>query len=102
MFFPLCLPGGDNLDIFECEAVLGQLSACRQSEVMESGLEPTPGAREPWVQARSRERPLLSGFSPCPTQNAAGMDSQPLQAAVNGGLCTTTPLSKASAGETEQ
>lgn len=73
VFFPLFLPGGDNLDFSECEAVLGHLSACRQSKVMASGLEPTPGAREPWVQARSRERPLLSGFSPCPTQSVAGM-----------------------------
>lgn len=61
------------MDFFECEAVLGHLSACRQSEVMEPGLEPTPGAREPWVQARSRERPLLLGFSPCPTRSIAVM-----------------------------
>jgi len=61
--FPLCLPGGDNLDFLECKVVLGHSSACRQSAAMESGSEPTLGARELWVQARSRERPLLSGFS---------------------------------------
>ena len=41
--FPSCLPGGDNLDFLECKVVLGHLSACRQSEAMELGLEPTPG-----------------------------------------------------------
>lgn len=66
MVFPLCLPGGDNLDFLECKAVLGHLSACRQREATESGLEPTPGARELWVQARSSKRPLLWGFSSCP------------------------------------
>lgn len=66
MVFPSCLPGGDNLDFLECKVVLGHLSAFRQSEAMESGLEPAPGAREPWVQARSREGPLFLGFSSRP------------------------------------
>lgn len=69
--FPSCLPGGDNLDFLECKFVLGHLSACRQSEAMELGLELPPGARVLWVQARSRERPLLFGFSSCPTQSLA-------------------------------
>lgn len=64
--FPSCLPGGDNLDFLECKVVLGHLSACRQSEVMESGLELTPGAREVWVQARSRERPFSWGSALVP------------------------------------
>lgn len=66
MVFPSCLPGGDNLDFLECKVVLGHLSACRQSEVMESGLELTPGAREVWVQARSRERPFSWGSALVP------------------------------------
>lgn len=67
--FPSCLPGGDNLEFLECKVVLGHLSACRQSEAMEPGLEPTPGSRELWVQARSRERLLLWRFSSHPPQN---------------------------------
>lgn len=98
--FPSCLPGGDNLDFLECKVVLGHLSACRQSEAREPGLEPTPGARELWVQARSRERPLLLGFSSHPPRSVLRCDTQPLWSArCRGGLCSTTAFSRACAGE---
>lgn len=86
MVFPSCLPGGDNLEFLECKVVLGHLSACRQSEAMESGLEPTPGSRELWVQARSRERPLLLGFSSHPPQSKPRCDVQPAWGARRGSL----------------
>lgn len=95
--FPLCLPGGYNLDFLECKVVLGHSSACRQRETMGVRIRASPGCQGAVGAGKEqREAPTLEvQLSSHPTHSVTSS----LSGVQGGGFCSTTPFSRACAGE---